>query len=118
MAVVVGHATRFGAAAANTSDTEYEFLSCDLGADGSHREPEGMRGSRSLREQPVVDGTESIEGTVVIEPRPDDLTDWLPRCLGANSAVAATIPKKTVAPPATSAARLTIRAHRSCPVSR
>jgi len=92
MTVVVGHATRFGAGDANTSDTEYEFLSCDLGADGSHRSPEGMRGNRSLREQSVVDGTEDVSGTVVIEPRPDDLADWLPRIVGANAAVAATLP--------------------------
>jgi hypothetical protein len=91
-AVVVGHATRFGAGDATTSDEEYEFLSCDLGLDGSHREPEGMRGNRSLREEPVVEGTDAVNGTVVIEPRPDDLDNWLPRILGSGGAVAATVP--------------------------
>jgi len=93
MTVVVGHATRFGAGSGNTSTEEYEFLSCDLGADGSHREATGMRGSRSQYETSVVDGTESVEGSVVIEPRPNDLTAWLPRILGANGVAASVVPE-------------------------
>ncbi len=93
MTVVVGHATRFGAGSGNTSTEEYEFLSCDLGADGSHREATGMRGSRSQFETSVVDGTEAVDGSVVIEPRPNDLTNWLPRILGANGVAASTVPE-------------------------
>ncbi len=88
---VVGHATRFGAAASGNASDEFEFISCDFGSDTSHRVPEGMRGDRSLREQSVVEGTISAEGTVVLEVRPDDIEAWLPRILGSNTDVAATV---------------------------
>jgi len=91
--MVMSHATRFGAGDGATSDYEFEFLTCDLGAEGSHREAAGIRGDRTVYETSVVDGVEAIGGGVSMEVRPDDLDEWVPRILGAGGVVGATVPE-------------------------
>ncbi len=89
----MGHATRFAisAEANGANGAEFEFVSCTIGKQGNLIIPEGIRGTRSHREESVSAGTYTAGGQVVLEPRPDDIDTWLPYILGANSALAETI---------------------------
>ena len=91
----MGHAARFAVSsvANGTSGQEFDFVSCSIGKQSNLIIPDGIRGSRARREETVVDGTYTVGGQVVLEPRPDDLTDLLPYILGANSVLAETLPE-------------------------
>lgn len=82
----MGHAARVGAGAASPATEEYDFLSCGVAKEGSHVPSPAMRGTRSRIDTTVNDGTYRVGGPLVLEPRPDDLDNWLPRILGAVEA--------------------------------
>ena len=89
----MGHASAFaiGAEANGANSRGFDFISCTLGKQGSLIVPEGIRGSRSRREEGVCAGTYTVGGQVVLEPRPDDLAVLFPYILGTNSALTNTI---------------------------
>ena len=93
----MGHQARFGAGTTNPVANQFEFLSCDFGKRGSLVESPGMRGTRSHYAESVNDGPYTVGGTLVMEPRPDELDLWLPFILGKAAvgdtfALAETIP--------------------------
>jgi hypothetical protein len=79
----MGHQALFGAGTANPVTSQFEFLSCDIGKRGTLIESPGMRGSRSYNKESVNTGPYTAGGSVVMEPRPDELVFWLPYILGA-----------------------------------
>jgi len=91
-------AARVGAGSASPVDEEYEFLRCGVRKQGNIVPSEGIRGSRSRLSEAVTQGLYTVGGPLVMEPRPDDLDNWLPRILGGtetadNFPLAETIPE-------------------------
>jgi hypothetical protein len=89
----MGHASHFaiGAESNGGNSTEFDFVSCAFGKQSNLIIPQGIRGSRSHREEKVVAGTYTVGGQVVLEPRPDDLDILLPYILGTNGALTETV---------------------------
>jgi hypothetical protein len=83
----MGHAARVGiaAAGAGAATRELDFLSCDVGKRGNLIVSPGIRGSRSYFDEQAVMGTYGVDGTLLLDCRPDDLAVLLPYCLGANA---------------------------------
>ena len=80
----MGHATRVGASASTPATEEYDFLSCTVGKQGVLVQSEGIRGTRSRVKEAVNTGPYTVSGALIMEPRPDDLDNWLPRILGGT----------------------------------
>lgn len=81
----MGHQARFGAGSTATVDHEFEFLSNGLVDTKAIIQSDGMHGSRARRQESVVEGLIAVGGTVVIEPRSDDLDYWLPNVMGTGT---------------------------------
>ena len=79
------HARRLGIGSAAPTTKELMFISCDVGKQGSHVEPEGIRGIRGHQGEQVVDGTYDVGGPLVMEPTPDEWDTWLPYILGGGT---------------------------------
>jgi hypothetical protein len=80
----MGWATQVGTGTANPVTQQFEFISCDVRNRTTLVESPGIRGTRSHRSDSVNEGTITNGGTLVLEPRPDELDWWLPRILGAT----------------------------------
>jgi len=98
-AASMGSMAQFGltANASGNADHQFEVLRCGLAKHGTLVEAAGLRGTRSHHKDNVQNGPYTVGGPVVFEPRPDDLIQLLPFCLGAAAngntyAVAETLP--------------------------
>jgi hypothetical protein len=94
----MGWAAAFGAGATDPVTRQFEFFSCSIGKRPSLIESPGIRGTRSHIKESVTTGAASVGGSVVMEPRPDELDFWLPYILGATEnanvfALAETLPE-------------------------
>lgn len=96
MTASMGHATRVGAGSASPVTEEYEFVSCGLAKQGNIVVPKGIRGTRAYRDEGLNAGTYVPDGPLVLEPRPDDLDNWLPRILGGTEAADVFEPAETL----------------------
>jgi hypothetical protein len=83
----MGHAARLGMGSASPGTEEYDIISCSIAKRGSVVESLGFRGTRSHIKESVNLGTYTVGGTIVMEPRPDDLDNLLPRMLGGTESV-------------------------------
>ena len=89
MAASMGWASQVGViASADAAPTsQFEFLSCDVGKRAALIESPGMRGTRSHFKDSVNEGPYTVSGSLVMEPRPDELAFWLPFILGTSGAL-------------------------------
>ena len=81
----MGHATALAVDDAlpfDVSSQPLSFLRESLRLQGSHIDPDGVRGTRSHISENVVEGLDDVSGSIVMYPTPDEL-DWLlPKILG------------------------------------
>lgn len=84
----MGHQTRFGLGltASAAATREFDVLSNGLVQTKQHVQSDGMRGTVERYADSVVEGTSTVGGTVVLEPRPDDWDFLWPLILGGGSA--------------------------------
>lgn len=68
----------------DTSSETYEFLSEDLRKKGTVINTNGIRGTRSQHSGRSRLGPYTIDGSILFNPDPAMLDNWLPRILGAN----------------------------------
>lgn len=71
----------------DTSSEPYEFVSESIQLVGSHRETDGIRGTRSHISENVSESTETVGGILTLHPTPVNLDNLLPRILGAAESV-------------------------------
>lgn len=81
----------------DTSSEPYPFISESLKIEATHIADETIRGTRSVSKEMMREGTETVTGTVLLNPSPADLDLLLPRILGAaesmdSFALAETLP--------------------------
>lgn len=84
--VSMGHVTQFGLGpqhATNPATRQFGFQSCTLNKRGNLIRPNGIRGQRAPVGDYAQEGIYSVNGNVVLLPRPDDLDFLLPYILGA-----------------------------------
>lgn len=70
----------------DTNSETYEFLSEDLRKKGTVINTNGIRGTRSQHGSRSRLGPYTIDGSILFNPDPAMLDNWLPRILGANEA--------------------------------
>lgn len=63
------------------------FTREDLHAQGSHFDPDGVRGTRQHVSENVAENTTDVSGSVVTIPTPAELVWWLPKILGGTPSV-------------------------------
>lgn len=82
----MGHQTRIGISKASPTTQEIEFISCDMGAKNQHVQSDGIRGQRGRQSESVLDGIIDVSGSLVLEPRYEDLIVMLELILGTAAA--------------------------------
>ena len=89
MAASMTHASRMGTndTSGSAATQEFDFNRCTVQKTATHIDPPGIRGGRSHDAEGVVDGTYTVGGAIALNPRPDDLDEWLPRIAGGTKAV-------------------------------
>jgi hypothetical protein len=84
----MGHAAQVGIGAAGGASTrQLDFLSCGVIKDETHEDPNSIRAGRSHDHEGVAQGTYTVGGPLVLNPRPDDLDLILPYILGTAESV-------------------------------
>lgn len=80
----MNYARKVGTALSAPSTLQHEFMRCTIAKNAGHVLSDGITGIRGRQSETVVDGTYTVGGELMIEPRPDTLNWWLQVILGGT----------------------------------
>jgi hypothetical protein len=78
----MGALAKFATSAATPATEPFAFISESMGKRQSIVERDGIKGTRSHMSLDTRLGNAPVDGTIVLEPTPEDLAIWFPRILG------------------------------------